>query len=376
MGISAIFEPENWMLPFHFWSVVMFVLGTMVGSFLNVCIYRMPQGLSIVHPPSHCPHCGYAIPWYLNVPLITWIWLRGRCANCRAPITVRYFMVELLTGVLFLLSWVVMGRESVGVALVYCLVLSGFVVATFIDFEHFIIPDEITIGGIIVGFLCSFAVPAIQDQELAVNALKESAIGMAVGGGVLYAVLRGGKLLFGRKQVSLPPDSRVVFTETSLVLPDEEIPYEDLFYRDSDVIQLEAKRLELSDRCRWSVPVRLQPKKLLIGEEALDPEQVHHMEVLTDKIVLPREAMGFGDVKFMAAIGAFFGWSAVAFSLLVSSLIGGTVGVILILLKQREWSSRIPYGPYIVAAVVIWMFGGDRFMEWWLSGRWALPAGG
>ena len=370
MGISAIFEAENWNVPFHFWSAVFFVLGTLVGSFLNVCIYRMPQGLSIVRPPSHCPSCGYSIPWYLNMPLITWAWLRGRCANCGAPISFRYFAVELLTGGLFLLSWVVMGRESPGMALVYCLVLSGFLTATFIDFEHFIIPDEITIGGMVAGFLCSFAVPAIQGQEQAVLALRDSAIGMAVGGGVLYGVLRGGKLLFGRRQVELPPDSRVIFTETSLVLPEEEIPYEELFYRDSDMIQLEAKRLELSDRCCWSVPVRLRPKRLMIGEEEMDPETVHYMEVLTDRIVLPREAMGFGDVKFMAAIGAFFGWTSVLFTLLVSSILGGTVGMLLILMRQRAWTSRIPFGPYIVAAAVIWMFGGEALMEWWLSGRW------
>lgn len=201
-------------------------------------------------------------------------------------------------------------------------------------------------------------------------ALMDSAIGMAAGGGSLYAVLRLGKLMFGRRQVELPPNTKVIFTETCLILPDEEIPYEDLFYRDSDVIQLEATHLELTGSCYWSVPIRLQPKKLLIGETELDPETVPYMEVLTDRIILPREAMGFGDVKFMAAIGAFFGWSAVVFSLLVSSMIGGGLGVGLILMRKREWSSRIPYGPYIVAAAVLWMFGGDAVLDWWLSGQW------
>ena len=86
------------LVPFHFWSLVFFVLGCIVGSFLNVCIHRMPLGMSIVTPPSHCPHCKYSIPWYLNIPLVTWLALRGRCKNCGAPISPRYFIVELLTG--------------------------------------------------------------------------------------------------------------------------------------------------------------------------------------------------------------------------------------------------------------------------------------
>ena len=102
MGIKAIFTPRTGAVPFHFWSVVFFVFGTAIGSFLNVCIHRMPLGQSIVTPPSHCPHCNYSIPAYLNIPLATWLWLRGKCANCGAPISIRYFMVELLTGLIFL----------------------------------------------------------------------------------------------------------------------------------------------------------------------------------------------------------------------------------------------------------------------------------
>src|SRR5215469_6658863 len=159
MGNNAIFNAHTWAsLPFHFWSACFFVFGCMVGSFLNVCIHRMPLGLSIVSPPSHCPHCKYSIPWYLNVPLVTWLVLRGRCKNCGAPVSVRYFLVELLTGVAFLGSWLKFGSHahafsSIPLALVYAIFLAGLIVATFIDFEHFIIPDEITFGGIAVGLL-------------------------------------------------------------------------------------------------------------------------------------------------------------------------------------------------------------------------------
>jgi len=366
--MARYFDPAVWQtVPFHFWSLVSFTLGSIVGSFLNVCIHRIPRGMSLVSPPSHCPHCGYSIPWSLNVPLVTWVWLRGRCANCRAPVSVRYFIVELLTGLLFLGSWLVAGRQSVLLALVYCLVLSGLVVATFIDFEHFIIPDEITLGGMGAGVLCSVAVPALQGEKWYLPALLQSLVGLAVGGGVVYLILRGGKLLFGKHQRDLPPGTRVIFTETSLVLPDEEIPYEELFYRKTDFIEFEAKTLELVDRGYKNVTVRLTPTELRIGDEVLNPEDVPHMEAVVDQIVLPREAMGFGDVKFMAAIGAFLGWQATIFSLLVSSIIGATVGLTLILLRKREWTSRLPYGPYIALAAASWIFGGHRLAAWWLE---------
>ena len=164
--------PPAWQaVPFHFWSIVFFTFGSITGSFLNVCIHRMPRGESIVMPPSHCPHCRYSIPWYLNIPLLTWLMLGGKCKNCGAPISVRYFLVELLTAVLFLSCWLAFGRQSPALALVYCVLLAGFVVATFIDFEHFIIPDEITLGGIAAGFVASFFVPMLHQVETRADSL-------------------------------------------------------------------------------------------------------------------------------------------------------------------------------------------------------------
>ncbi len=364
MGFKAIFDANNWStVPFHFWSLVFFVFGSMVGSFLNVVIHRLPIGQSIVSPPSHCPRCKYSIPWYLNMPLITWLYLRGRCKNCGAPISARYFLVELLTGMAFLSCWLVWGRHSTAMVLVYCLVLSGFIAATFIDFEHFIIPDEITIGGMFAGLICSLAVPALHGQTKLTGSMVQSVLGIAAGAGVIYAILRLGKLLFGRQTIELPKDTRIVFTETAVHLPDKEIPYEDLFYRRSDTVVLHARIVELADRCYKDALVRLSPEKLFIGDEELNPENVPHLEAISTEIVLPREAMGFGDVKFMGAIGAFLGWQATLFSLMVSSIIGSIVGVTLILSGKREWSSRLPYGPYIAAAAVIWIFGGGRLLD-------------
>ncbi len=366
--MNRVLDPEIWAaVPFHFWSVVLFAFGSIVGSFLNVCIYRMPLGLSVVSPPSHCPQCKYSIPWYLNVPLVTWLLLRGRCANCRAAIPSRYFFVELLTGLAFLMAWLAAGHGSALVALAYCLILAGFIVATFIDFEHYIIPDEITIGGMVAGAVCSFAVPQLHRTDSHALGLLWSFVGMAFGAGVVYAVVRIGKLLFGRQKIDLPAGSRIVFTETGVVLPDREVPFEEMFYRPSDAVTIEAASVELLDRKYGACAVRLSPDKLRVGDDEFDPESVPRMEVVADRVVLPREAMGFGDVKFMGAIGAFLGWKAAAFSLMISSMLGAAVGLLLILLRRQEWSSRLPYGPYIAAAAVLWMFAGPELVEWWMQ---------
>ncbi len=361
-----MFDPEVWArVPFHFWSLVLFAFGCIVGSFLNVCIHRMPRGESIVSPPSHCPHCNYSIPWFLNIPLVTWLYLRGKCANCRAPISIRYFLVELLTGVLFLLAWLKYGGESPMLALAYCLLLAGFIVATFIDVEHLIIPDEITIGGIVVGVFASFIVPALHDEKLLSKAMQQSLLGAAVGGGVVYAVLRGGKFLFGKQRIKLEAGTKVVFTETYLLVAEEQYPYEELFYRESDVIMFTGKNIELTDRCYTTAEVRVTPKTVTIHKDLFPSDSVLHLEATTDEICLPREAMGFGDVKFMAAIGAFLGWKATIFSLMGSSVIG-TVVVVVMLAFRRLQSARIYFGPFIAAAATVWIFFGREILDWWV----------
>jgi leader peptidase (prepilin peptidase) / N-methyltransferase len=352
-------------LPFHLWTLTSLMLGLMVGSFLNVVIHRMPAGLSVIRPPSHCPACQWRIPLRLNLPVISWLWLRGRCANCDARISPRYLFVELLTGALFVTCWLRWGEVAPLAALAAAILLAGFVAATFIDFAHFIIPDEITIGGIVAGFLLSTAAPELHRVGSIVPAMRSSGLGIVVGAALVYGVLRLGKLLFGREHVDVPVGTRVIFHDDGIRLPDRELAFEEIFYRKSDTIVLRGRHIELADRGYAEGEVRLSPNQLRVGTDTFDPEQEPYLSAEVTSLTLPREAMGLGDVKFMAAIGAFLGWQATVFSLLLSAVVGALVGVVLIALRRQHVSGRLPYGPYIAFAATAWLFGGSAWWDYW-----------
>ena len=166
-------------MPFHFWTAIFFAQGAILGSFFNVCIHRMPRGESVFSPPSHCPQCGYRIPLWLNVPIFTWLMLRGRCANCSARISPRYLVIELITALTFAWTWMRFGRESHALPWALAVLFGIFIVSSAIDFEHFIIPDEFTLGGTVVGILFSAFIPLLHGRESALEGVKMSQIGRA-----------------------------------------------------------------------------------------------------------------------------------------------------------------------------------------------------
>ena len=138
-----------------------FVFGTLVGSFLNVCVYRLARGGSVVSPPSHCPICDQTIRWYDNIPILSYLLLGGRCRACYAVISPRYVLIEALTGALFCYFFYRLWPYYSAALYVYLAVTTALIVCTFIDFEHLIIPDEITIPGIILGPILSLIFPSI-----------------------------------------------------------------------------------------------------------------------------------------------------------------------------------------------------------------------
>ena len=166
--------------PFGFVIFALASLGLIVGSFLNVCIFRIPLGQSIVHPPSRCMKCGNKLRWYHNVPVVSWLVLRGRCGFCGEPVSARYPAVELLTGVVFALHGLVFEPDLLMlVRLVFAAVL---IVLAFIDIDHRILPDSMTLTGIPLGVLASVWLPP---------GLRDSLIGVAIGGGSLWLIAEG-----------------------------------------------------------------------------------------------------------------------------------------------------------------------------------------
>jgi leader peptidase (prepilin peptidase)/N-methyltransferase len=187
------------------------LFGVSVGSFLNVCIYRMPREESIVTPRSHCPHCGSFIPWYLNIPVLSWCFLRGKCASCKGPISVRYTLVELLTATLFLMVYLQWTQPAAlllqpivqpWIVPIYWLFISGLILGTFVDFEHYILPDEVTIGGMVVGPLFCALVPALQGQEVWWKGLLHSTLGLSLGFCSLYAIAWIGEKIFKKEAMA------------------------------------------------------------------------------------------------------------------------------------------------------------------------------
>ena len=184
----------------------MFVLGSIVGSFLNVCIVRMPKESSIVTPASHCMHCGHPIPWFDNIPLVSYFFLMGKCRYCNAKFSFRYFLVELLTASTFLGFYLYFGLAPL--LWPYLFMAGCFIVATFVDFEHRIIPDEISIGGMFAGLVFSFFIPQLHVPSgdpsglaLHFQGLYHSIIGVLVGGGSIYAMGVLGDFLFKKESM-------------------------------------------------------------------------------------------------------------------------------------------------------------------------------
>jgi leader peptidase (prepilin peptidase)/N-methyltransferase len=166
-----------------------FVFGAIIGSFLNVCIFRLPAGESIVSPPSRCPACGTPVRRRDNIPILGYALLRGRCRACQHAISLRYPAVEVLTGFMFVLLLVREG--AVPMLAVSASFVAALIVISFIDVDHQIIPDVISLPGIVVGLLLSaFGYGP---------ALIDSAVGILLGGGVLYAVAIGYHALTGRE---------------------------------------------------------------------------------------------------------------------------------------------------------------------------------
>jgi len=261
-----------------FAGVFAFVVGACVGSFLNVCVYRIPLNRSVVSPGSHCSACGAPIPWYHNLPVISWLVLRGRAACCGTRIDFRYWLVELGMAFLFMSVWLKYGEADPVTAVLYLVMISGLTCACLIDLDHYIIPDRFSLGGCVAGFVACTIHPALMGQKTALQGFSWSLASAILGALVLLGVAWLGTMLF------------------------------------------------------------------------------------------KKEAMGMGDVKLLAAICAFLGGLSITWILPLSSLIGAGLGLMLVFWQRGAWGTRIPYGPFLGLAAILWLFGGADLTNWYWSG--------
>ena len=348
-------------------SAFAFALGAVVGSFLNVCIYRLPLDLSVNKPRrSFCPSCKAQLTWYQNIPLLSWLFLRGKCANCGARIAFRYFAVELLTALLFLLVW---KSFPWPMAIAYWVFVSLLIAATFIDFEHFIIPDEITIGGTIAGVIASFVVPELMSTASRGRALLTSALSAVLGYVVLWIVLEAGKKVFGKKRIRLDAPASFTWTrkgdDADFVVGEEQGLWSDYFARETDQLILHCDEAIVGERNLGAADLRFHYDRVNLGDEQIALDTLDRISGIARELEIPREAMGRGDLKFLASIGAFLGWRAVLFSVSAGSLLGSVVGLFTLLIGKRVWSAKLPFGPYLALGALIWMFFGELLVRWY-----------
>jgi len=249
-------------------SIAVFLVGACVGSFLNVCVYRIPLNRSIVTPRSHCAACGAPIPWFNNIPIISWPMLRGKAACCGTRIDLRYWLVEVGMAFLFLALWLKYGEVDPVAAVIYAIMISGLATACLIDLDHYIIPDRFSLGGCVAGFVACAIHPALMEQTTTLQGFSWSLAGAMAGALTLLGIAWLGTLLFRK------------------------------------------------------------------------------------------EAMGMGDVKFLAAMCSFLGGTSITWILPLSAMVGAVLGLALIFWQRGAWGTRIPYGPFLGLAAILWLFGG------------------
>lgn len=264
-----------------YWTGFLFFFGLCVGSFLNVCIWRIPRDESIVFPPSHCPKCDHELAWYENIPLVSWLCLRGRCRKCSRPITIRYFLVELLTGLLFLGVWIRFLYFAQALKLGYFnflgLVIGSLtitvlaILTAFIDCEHFLIPNKITYPTLIIGLLLALIFPDLwpwPENGGRWQALTMACASVTVCGGILFLLSFVGKKIF------------------------------------------------------------------------------------------KKDALGLGDVKYIAAQAAVLGPVSCFFTLLVGAILGAVSGLFCIAAKKKKMQSPIPFGVCLAIGTYLWLMCG------------------
>jgi len=180
--------------------VVLFVVGAVIGSFLNVCIYRWPREEKIGMTRSRCPHCKKTIVWYDNIPFISYLLLKGKCRYCKKTISFRYFVVEFLSAIALCLAW---WRFGPAAGIILFIFMALLIIGSFVDLEFFIIPDSVTLGGIIIGVIAGTVYPALLGAGCWWQGLLKSVLGVVIPGGALYLIAITGSLILKKEAMGM-----------------------------------------------------------------------------------------------------------------------------------------------------------------------------
>jgi leader peptidase (prepilin peptidase)/N-methyltransferase len=346
-------------------ALIGLILGAIVGSFLNVCIYRIPRDISVASPSrSFCPNCGRQIPWRENIPILGWILLRGRCSQCSKPISLRYPLVELTTAILFAGCALVVTFPTL---LSVWIFTSLLIIATFVDLEFLVIPDVVSKGGIVAGILLSLLTPGLHHVDSRPAAATQSIVGCLCGAAILFLIGALGRLAFGRHRIRLnapaPFRFEILSTEDAQIVIDEEtFRWQEYLARRRDKIVVHVEDATLNGRFYENCDFTFFYDRVATPRQTVPVDEVSALAGHAASIVLPREAMGLGDVKLIAAIGAFIGWQGVLFTIAAASFFGSTYGLIAAAASRHEWSSKIPFGPFLALGSILWILGGRELV--------------
>lgn len=361
-GVTAA---TPWLLPLFFG-----LFGACVGSFLNVVIYRMPRGLSVNEPRrSFCPQCKAPIPWYLNLPVLSYLMLRGRTACCGRHYTARYCVVELVCALLFAaIAWYFCTDDIITQVLL-CVWVAAMLACFCIDWEQMVVLPSLTLIAAAAGVGVSLLSPWFSGEGIEPLQGLMSSLSGAFGGFLLFRLVAlTGKFFFGRRQQAFDAPQEWLLRQAAdgedveLLVGGERLLWSDLFMESSNRFTLLAGTESSHESGAGELVFTVDSLTLPDGTK-LSLEEHDELRGTCRGYAARKEAMGSGDAWLALAIGALCGWQGVVFALVGGSFIG--IGAAVVARIGR--GTPMPFGPALIAAACIWLFWGTELAAAYLG---------
>lgn len=355
-----------WLLPLFFG-----LFGACVGSFLNVVIYRLPRGLSVNEPRrSFCPQCKAPIPWYLNLPVLSYLMLRGRTACCGRHYTARYCVVELACALLFAAVAWNFCTDDIITQVLLCVWVAVMLACFCIDWEQMVVLPSLALVAAVAGVGVSLLSPWFSGEGTELLQGLMSSLSGAFGGFLLFRLVAlAGKFLFGRRQQAFAAPQEWLLHQAAdgedveLLIGQERLLWSDLFLESSNRFTLVAGTVTGHGAGAGELVFTVDSLTLPDGTR-LSLEEHDELRGTCCGYAARKEAMGSGDAWLALAIGALCGWQGVVFA-----LVGGSfIGIAAALVARVGRGTPMPFGPALIAAALVWLFYGTElssaYLEW------------